>query len=163
MKYQGTIGCHWHLFKKKRRVRGTFLDPCRKIGRSRGGRDMRPPFGPKFLHFHAVFGENWPNNRLAPSYGLGTFLWEILNPPLQLPTYWFHWYQENKAPLLAAKNFMLGYNVTITLGTSVLHTCVRSKRTKVKHVLGDENWMHLSSLIQRMMRCIYPLILLSLG
>ena len=25
-----------------------------------------PPSGPKFLHFHAVFGKNWPNNRLAP-------------------------------------------------------------------------------------------------
>ena len=33
----------------------------------RGGtRDARPPPGPKFLHFHAVFGKNWPNNRLAP-------------------------------------------------------------------------------------------------
>ena len=21
---------------------------------------------PKFIHFHAVFGKNWPNNRLAP-------------------------------------------------------------------------------------------------
>ena len=35
-------------------------------GGSRGGAmDARPP-GPKFLHFHAVFGKNWPNNRLAP-------------------------------------------------------------------------------------------------
>ena len=25
--------------------------------------------GPKFLHFHAVFGNNWPNNRLAPPLG----------------------------------------------------------------------------------------------
>ena len=31
-----------------------------------GARDARPPSGPKFLHFHAVFGKNWPNNRLAP-------------------------------------------------------------------------------------------------
>ena len=30
-----------------------------------GARDARPP-GPKFLHFHAVFGKNLPNNRLAP-------------------------------------------------------------------------------------------------
>ena len=28
-------------------------------------RDAHPP-SPKFLHLHAVFGENWPNNRLAP-------------------------------------------------------------------------------------------------
>ena len=26
--------------------------------------------GPKFLHFHAVFGKNWPNNRLAPPFGV---------------------------------------------------------------------------------------------
>ena len=31
-----------------------------------GARGTRaPPSGPKFLHFHAVFGKNWPNNRLA--------------------------------------------------------------------------------------------------
>ena len=32
-----------------------------------GARPLRPPSGPKFLYFHAVFGKNWPNNRLAPS------------------------------------------------------------------------------------------------
>ena len=32
-------------------------------GGSKGGvRDTRPPY-PKFLHFYAVFGKNWPNNR----------------------------------------------------------------------------------------------------
>ena len=52
-------------------------EPCFRQGQSdlffsravadlRGGaRDARPP-GLKFLHFHAVFGKNWPNNRLAP-------------------------------------------------------------------------------------------------
>ena len=30
-----------------------------------GARDARPHPGPTFLHFHAVFGKNWPNNRLA--------------------------------------------------------------------------------------------------
>ena len=36
-------------------------------GGSKGAaRDARPPPGQKFLHFHAVFGKNWPNNRLAP-------------------------------------------------------------------------------------------------
>ena len=49
-----------------------FLMLCPKLMTSpvadlRGGvRDARPPSGPKFLHFHAVFGKNWPNNRLAP-------------------------------------------------------------------------------------------------
>ena len=43
-----------------------------------GARDARPP-GPKFLHFHAVFGKNWPNNRLTPPpFGLAP-------PPLGNP------------------------------------------------------------------------------
>ena len=46
----------------------------------RGGRRGRaPPFGPKFLHFHAVFGKNWPNNRLAPP------LLGLAPPPLRNP------------------------------------------------------------------------------
>ena len=47
----------------------------------RGGREGRapPPSGPKFLHFHAVFGKNWPNNRLAPP-PLG-----LVPPPLGNP------------------------------------------------------------------------------
>ena len=36
----------------------------------RGVQEM-PPSGPTFLHFHAVFGKNWPNNRSAhPPLGL---------------------------------------------------------------------------------------------
>ena len=35
-----------------------------------GARDVCPPSDPKFLHFHAVFGENWPNNRLASPLGV---------------------------------------------------------------------------------------------
>ena len=42
----------------------------------RGG---APPSSPKFLHFHAVFGKNWPNNRLAPP-PLG-----LAPPPLENP------------------------------------------------------------------------------
>ena len=43
------------------------LETGQDSGRSKGGtRDARPPSGPKFLHFHAVFGKNWPNNRLVP-------------------------------------------------------------------------------------------------
>ena len=46
----------------------------------RGGmRDACPHSGPKFLHFHAVFGKNWPNNRLVhPPLGL-------VPPPLGNP------------------------------------------------------------------------------
>ena len=35
---------------------------------SKGGTQgtRAPPSGPKFLHFHAVFTKNWPNNELAP-------------------------------------------------------------------------------------------------
>ena len=40
---------------------------------------MCAPSGPKFLHFHAVFGKNWPNNRLAPPT-LG-----LVPPPLGNP------------------------------------------------------------------------------
>ena len=35
----------------------------------REARGTRPTSGPKFLYFHAVFGKNWPNNRLAPLWG----------------------------------------------------------------------------------------------
>ena len=38
----------------------------RSSGGSKGARGT-PSFGPKFLHFRAVFGKNWSNNRLAPS------------------------------------------------------------------------------------------------
>ena len=67
-----------------------FTDPKQKMfewgvggrdsGGSKGGtRDVHPPSGPKFLHFHAVFGKNWPNNRLAcPPLGLAP-------PPLGNP------------------------------------------------------------------------------
>ena len=34
-------------------------------GGSKGGGEAAS-LGPKFLHFHAVFGKNWPNNRLVP-------------------------------------------------------------------------------------------------
>ena len=51
----------------------TFLDelssgvkvPCCISGGSKGG--ARTPPGPKFVHFYAVFRNNWSNNRLAPS------------------------------------------------------------------------------------------------
>ena len=34
-----------------------------------------------FLHFHAVFDEIWPNNRLAPLFWVSASLWEIPDPP----------------------------------------------------------------------------------
>ena len=40
-------------------------------GGSKGGEGRAPPpAGPNFFHFHAVFGKNWPNNRLAPPFGV---------------------------------------------------------------------------------------------
>ena len=53
----------------------------RGSGGSKGGaRDVRPPSGPKFLYFHAVFRKNWPNNRFVapPPFGLAP-------PPLGNP------------------------------------------------------------------------------
>ena len=47
------------LISKKAHVRS---------GGIRGGEGA--PRGPKCLHFHAVFGKHWPNNRLAPPQGL---------------------------------------------------------------------------------------------
>ena len=49
------------------------------IGGSGGGASHAPP-GPKFLHFHAVFGKNWPNNRLPPPLELAPPLGLV--PPL---------------------------------------------------------------------------------
>ena len=46
-----------------------------------GAMDARYP-GPKILHFHALFGKNWPNNRLVPP-GLAPAFWEMLDPPLK--------------------------------------------------------------------------------
>ena len=50
-------------------------------GGSKGGaRDARPPWGPKFFHFHAVFDQK---NRFAhPLWELAPPLGKILDPPL---------------------------------------------------------------------------------
>ena len=50
-----------------------------------GVKGTHAPSGPNFLHFHAVFGENWPNNRLAPPPGFAP-PGEILDPPLSALT-----------------------------------------------------------------------------
>ena len=43
--------------------------------------------GPKFLHFHAVFRKNWPNNRLAPPpLGNPGFATENSTPQLVSPS-----------------------------------------------------------------------------
>ena len=41
--------------------------------------DARPPSRSNFLHFHTVYGEIWPNNRLEPPPPV----WEILDPLLR--------------------------------------------------------------------------------
>ena len=46
--------------------------------------DARPPWGPKFFQFHAVFGKIWQNRMLAPPLGSWRpLLGEILDPPLK--------------------------------------------------------------------------------
>ena len=54
-------------------------------GGSKGGARDVPPPGPKFLHFHAVFGKNWPNNRLAPPFGVSA--------PSSGKSWIRHWYE----------------------------------------------------------------------
>ena len=36
----------------------------------------------KCLHFHEVLEKNWSNSRLAQRLGVGSPLWEMLDPPL---------------------------------------------------------------------------------
>ena len=51
-------------------------------GGFRGG-TRRPPYGPKFSQFHAVFRKMWQNHMLAPPLeGWHPLLREILDPPL---------------------------------------------------------------------------------
>ena len=51
------------------------------IGGSKGGaRDVRPPWGSKFFHFHAVFGKNVKNNSNFGSWRPPPG--KILDPPL---------------------------------------------------------------------------------
>ena len=49
------------------------------------GKRRAPTLWPKFLHMHAVFGRNWPSNRLGPP-GVGAPLWKILDSPLPCPS-----------------------------------------------------------------------------
>ena len=52
----------------------------------RGTRGMcAPPSGPKFLHFHAVFTKNWPNNRLVPPLGYPLARTGWVTPPSPNP------------------------------------------------------------------------------
>ena len=57
------------------------------IGGGFRGREGRTSPRAKFLHFHAVFGENWWNIMLGPPSGVGVPLWVILDPPLQVEIY----------------------------------------------------------------------------
>ena len=51
--------------------------------------DAVPPPPSNFLHFHAVFGEIWPNNRFPPILGWRLPVWEILDPPRFTVKIWF--------------------------------------------------------------------------
>ena len=42
---------------------------CLPVADLRGGEGRALP-SPKFLHCHAVFEKNWPNNRSAPPFGV---------------------------------------------------------------------------------------------
>ena len=57
------IGADCSFLKRCQTLRQKDQEPVADL---RGGRKGRAPPGPKCLHFHAVFGKNWPNNRLAP-------------------------------------------------------------------------------------------------
>ena len=71
-KLVGREGLHFleHITKAFPLKGFSFLNLYKAVADLRGGaRDTRPlPSGPKFLHFHAVFGKNWPNNRLVPPF-----------------------------------------------------------------------------------------------
>ena len=58
-------------------------------GGSKGGCQGRaPPWGPKFFHFHAVFGQK---NRFAhPLWELAPPLGKILDPPLVMTRCYLH-------------------------------------------------------------------------
>ena len=50
-----------------------------------GREGCAPPPGPKCLHFHAVVGKKWPNNRLVRPVGL-------VPPPTSGKSWIHHWY-----------------------------------------------------------------------
>ena len=56
------------------RLRGNEGKWCNhwRIGGGGGGHGRALPSDPKFLHFHAVFEKNWPNNRLVHPHRVGT-------------------------------------------------------------------------------------------
>ena len=85
---QPTILCLWVLHNIQARGKFGCIHRCAhrvffhtrvlfvSSGGSKGARGMRALSIPKFLHFHAVFGKNWLNNRLPPPLGLAP-------PPLE--------------------------------------------------------------------------------
>ena len=51
-----------------------------RVADLRGALPARAPYGPKFSHFHAIFGNIWQNHMLAP-----------LSPRVGAPSYWESW------------------------------------------------------------------------
>ena len=70
--------------KKKNNIKLRTIFRYIGSGGSKGGaRGTRPPRGPRFFQFHAVFGKIWQNRMLAPPLGSWRpLLGEILDPPL---------------------------------------------------------------------------------
>ena len=64
---------HFEMLYKTQAQLQTYLGyvmPLYQLGES-GGPTEYLPRGPNFSHFHGVFGENSPNNRLASTLGVG--------------------------------------------------------------------------------------------
>ena len=68
-----------------------------------GVRGLTPPG--QFFHFHAVFGENWPDNMLTPPL-CSRLICEMLNPPLTIVVIFFFTYSSFT---ISSKNCMYQY------------------------------------------------------
>ena len=117
-------------------------DSCLTSGGSKGGREGRaPPSGLKFLHFHAVFGKNWPNNRLAPPlWTWRPLLWEILDPPLLTDIYFMS--QGTISALLPFR--VSGYHSCFTDITFVRVPFLQYWHTSLPHWLITTDKIYLS-------------------
>ena len=81
-------------------------------GGSKGQREERPlPSGPKFLHFHAVFGKIWPNNKLVPPSGVG------------VPSSGKSWIRHYKPITLTARSSPNTARLKIISSNSTVHIC----------------------------------------
>ena len=80
--------------------------------------DARPPQGPKFFQFHAVFGNFWQNRMLAPPPGSWRpLLGEILDKPLWSKTFRYNlkkYISVSRFNVLGLKDFVLQNTTTKT-------------------------------------------------